>query len=228
MTMKLPLQIGFTILITCLVLSTDLSAQINNGSFESGGCFGQFTTLGNGSTNITGWVVGGHSVDYICSYWQASDGARSIDLNGNGPGQVSQTIATVAGWTYQVTFDLSANPDTRPSRHPFHSPPFKTMTVDINGSPFETYQVHTSDLGNSIADMNWQPQIFYYTASGSSTSIALRSQTAGQFGPAIDNIGVSLITQVCYRFTTTLTPDPTQVGTLLGDGNYAAGPCENS
>ena len=75
--------------------------------------------------------------------------------------------------------------------------------------------------------MNWQPQIFYYTASGSSTSIAFRSLTPGQFGAAIDNVEVSLITQVCYRANTTLTPDPTQVGALLQNGNYAAGPCQN-
>ncbi len=227
MTMKLRLRIVFTILITGLALSASLSAQINNGSFESGGCFGQFTTLGNGSQNITGWVVGGHSVDYICSYWQASDGARSIDLNGNGPGQVRQTITTVPGWTYQVNFDLSANPDSRPLRHPFFSPPFKTMTVDIDGSPFETYQINTNDLGNSLADMNWQPQTLYFTAANTGTSIAFRSETAGQFGAAIDNVEVTLITQVCYRFTTTLTPDPTQVGALLSDANYAAGPCQN-
>src|SRR5688500_8882000 len=117
MTMKLPLQIGFTILITCLVLSTDLSAQINNGSFESGGCFGQFTTLGNGSTNITGWVVGGHSVDYICRYWQASDGARSIDLNGKrtGPGEPDDRD--------RCGLDISGN--IRSVRQPGH-PAFKT------------------------------------------------------------------------------------------------------
>ncbi|MEO7674710.1 MAG: choice-of-anchor C family protein [Pyrinomonadaceae bacterium] len=225
MTITVRRSLVFPFIIMCLVLSTTLSAQINNGSFENGSCSGGFTTLGGGSTNITGWLVGGHSVDYICSYWQASDGARSVDLNGSGPGLVSQSMTTVPGWTYQVDFDLSANPDTRPIRHPFFSPPFKTMTVDINGSPFETYQIDTSFLGNTLVDMNWEPQTFYFTASGASTLVAFRSETIGYFGPAIDNVEVSLITQVCYRFTTTYTPDPSAVAALLADDNYTLGPC---
>ena len=222
--MRIRLLLVFPFIIMCLVLSTTLSAQINNGSFENGSCSGGFTTLGGGSTNITGWLVGGHSVDYICSYWQASDGARSVDLNGNGPGRVSQTMATVPGWTYLVTFDLSGNPDSRPIRHPFFSPSFKAMTVSINGSPLEIYQIDTSISGNSGVDMNWESNTFYFTAASSSTSLAFISGTMGYFGPAIDNVEVGLITQVCDRFTT-LTVDPSEVAALLADNDITAGPC---
>ena len=66
------------------------AATLVNGSFEDGVDPGVFTTLGEGSGNITGWSIYGGGVagtiDYIGSYWNASDGNRSIDLNGNGPG----------------------------------------------------------------------------------------------------------------------------------------------
>ncbi len=209
-------------IVTGLFLFTTLSAQVTNGSFENGGCSGSFTTLGNGSASIQGWLVSGHSVDYICSYWQASDGVRSIDLNGNGAGAVSQTISTVPGWTYLVTFDLSGNPDIRPVRHPFYTPPFKTLSVTVNGLP-QFYQFNTANAGNTLANMGWEPNSFSFTAAGSSTVLAFTSLSLGQFGPAIDNVDVGVITQVCHRFET-ISVDPLDVPAHLVEGD-PPGPC---
>ena len=79
------------------------AATFTNGSFELGVNPGSsFVTLGNGSTGVTGWVVGGDSIDYIGGYWQAEDGSRSIDLSGNANGSIAQTFDTVANQTYQV------------------------------------------------------------------------------------------------------------------------------
>jgi len=92
------------------------AAPFTNGSFEltSGGNPGAgFITKAGGDLSITGWVVTGDSVDYIGTYWQAAQGVRSVDLNGNDPGGIQQTFDTVAGQLYRVNFALAGNPDGR-------------------------------------------------------------------------------------------------------------------
>ena len=75
-----------------------------NGSFENASVNpgSGFTNLAGGSTAITGWTVGGDSIDYIGGYWNAQNGSRSIDLSGNAPGSIFQTFDTVLG---QESFD---------------------------------------------------------------------------------------------------------------------------
>ena len=66
---------------------------ITNGSFELGNTSGAFSTVAAGGTDITGWTVDAGSVDYISSYWAASDGVRSIDIAGSAIGALSQSFA---------------------------------------------------------------------------------------------------------------------------------------
>jgi hypothetical protein len=104
--------LAISILASLVAFSAQASTFVN-GSFELGTAPGQFITLNGGdSTSITGSTVGGGSngVDYIGSYWTASDGSRSIDLNGLVPGSIFQTFDVVAGQTYQVSFDFAGNP----------------------------------------------------------------------------------------------------------------------
>src|SRR5450631_2855770 len=113
-------HVPFALLVAVTGLSATASpgsAAVNlvtNGSFENGtgdAGFGGFTTLGGGATNITGWTVTGGSIDWIHGYWPAADGTHSIDLNGNSVGGMEQTISTVAGQGYKMTFWISGNPD---------------------------------------------------------------------------------------------------------------------
>ena len=70
-----------------------------------------FAQVFPGNPAVTGWTVGGNGIDYVGSLWDAADGdGHSIDLNSWGPGSVSQTVDTVAGQTYNVTFAMSGNP----------------------------------------------------------------------------------------------------------------------
>src|SRR5207244_8975944 len=86
-----------------------------------------FETLPAGSTALTDGTIDSGSIDWIGSYWPAADGSRSIDLNGNETGAISQTLTTTIGNTYVVTFDLSGNPDGPPTA--------KTLTVGATGAP---------------------------------------------------------------------------------------------
>src|SRR5215813_2003516 len=102
MKMKLTL---FATLALCLFLSTSICAQIANGSFEDGASINEFNTSGFKSifaneSGIDLWSVGLIGVDLVdSSLWQASDGVRSVDLNGtvfNGDGSVGEAPGSLS------------------------------------------------------------------------------------------------------------------------------------
>lgn len=154
-------------------------AGLTNGSFELGADPGSFTTLNPGSTNITGWTITGQ-IDYIGSYWQASDGSRSIDLSGNAAGGIAQVIGTNPGTTYYVTFDMAGNPDGLPTD--------KTLLVEAEGIGSQSFGFDTN--GWSKTNMGWQTKQFSFVATGSATTLKFTSTTETAYGPAIDNISV--------------------------------------
>jgi len=157
------------------------ASVIVNGGFESGTFSGApFDTLGAGNTNLTNWTVGGNSIDWIGSYWQPSQGNRSIDLSGNGAGSLSQTFATVAGQVYKVTFDLAGNPDGGPT--------VKTLGVQATGNAAQSYTFDTT--GWNRFNMGWAGQTYLFTATGTSTTLTFTSTTATPYGPALDNVVV--------------------------------------
>lgn len=165
-----------------------------NGSFElsSAGDPGAFTTLTAGNTSITGWVVGGTTIDYIGSYWVAADGSRSLDLNGLGVGSISQTFDTVAGQTYRVSFAMAGNPAGGPQ--------FKTLASATNTT---VYIPPPFDItGHTLADLGWVTQSFTFVANASSETLTFASLTFAPsgnptypfaFGPALDNVAVAPI-----------------------------------
>ena len=60
---------------------------------------------------LTGWTVPSGSVDLTQpDVWNAADGDQTIDLDGFAAGSLRQTLATVPGQQYQVTFKYSSNP----------------------------------------------------------------------------------------------------------------------
>jgi len=160
---------------------------ITNGGFSNGlSPNGGFATLGSGSTAINGWTVVGGSVDWIQGYWQSSDGdGFSVDLNGNSPGGVAQTINTVVGQSYTLTFDMSGNPDS-----------FRGETrIAVIGAGGATIGAASYTLtgANTRANMLWQNEVFNFVATGATTEIRFTSGNGGDnccFGGAIDNVAV--------------------------------------
>ena len=168
---------------------------ITNGSFETGTDPGsQFLTVdAPDSTKITGWTVGGASVDYIGGYWQPGQGVRSIDLSGSHDfdgtewGSLSQTFATTPGATYVVSFLLSGNPDDGPNP--------KTVDVTV-GSTFQQFTFDLLAHPTSLGDMGWVLKSFDFVADGPSQTITFASDAIANntfFGPALDNVDVSPI-----------------------------------
>lgn len=170
-------------------LSGAQAVSIINGSFEDGTDPGSsFTTLYTGSTDITGWVVGGASVDYISGYWTPSQGRRSVDVNGYDTGSISQTLTGLTvGNTYKITFDLAGNPDSGPTIKTLQV----TASVDSNNYTFDI-------SGKDRVNMGWTPELFSFVANASTALLSFSSTvTSGggfgypaAFGPALDNVAI--------------------------------------
>lgn len=180
----------------CLGLSAIAPAHANlvtNGSFETpivGGA--PFVTLNSGSGALPGWSILG-SIDHIGSYWQASDGNQSIDLNGLGQlGTISQTLATTPGQLYELTFDMAGNPD-------FDSVKTLLVQVDAVAQPF-----NFDSTGKSLGAMGWVSHSLLFTATDVVTTLMFQSLTIDflapapvsnmfSFGPALDNVAVNAV-----------------------------------
>ncbi len=153
---------------------------IADGDFNTPSGGGLFVTYSGGSS-VGPWTVTGNSVDLIGGYWAApTPGAGSVDLDGNDPGGISQSISTIAGQKYQVSFFLSGNPDG--------PPPAKTLDVSA-GSTSDAFVYKIGS--NSHDDMEYQAEAFTFTASGASTLISFSSDDVGTpYGPVIGDVSV--------------------------------------
>ena len=177
-----------------LVLSAPAhTLSFENGSFEQGvsNTGSGFTLYGGDSTSLPGWTVTGNSVDYLNYYWVASNGSKSLDLDGSlgESGGVTQTFDTIAGKSYQVNFDLAGNPGGEPT--------VKTLAVTApNFSQNYSFDV----TGHSFSSMGWTTKSFIFTASGSSSTLGFTSTTGSGYGPALDNVTVTQ-TNVPFEFS---------------------------
>jgi len=190
----------------------------SNGSFEVGEDPGIFQVKFAGSTDITDWTITG-SVDYIGTYWEASDGDRSLDLAGNFAGGVSQSMATTPGYVYVVSFDMSGNPAGPPA--------LKRLEVTADGGNSQTYSYTTGT--NTLTDMEWERNLYYFTATGTETLIAFNSLTSLFYGPALDNVELKVVNRVCHinqgrKGSKTLTIGAAAVVAHLAHGD-TPGPC---
>jgi len=199
----------FAIIATFVSLFTvTTSAQIVNGSFEEGNPVpsGFFAGYNAGDSGLTGWTVGGPGgIEVIDSgYWSAT-GNRSVDLSGGGIGSLSQTITTVPGLTYTVSFDMSGNPEG--PYFNFFDDPVKSIVVTADGGQSATFSYDTIAEGNTStltgsgsSDMMYSAKGYTFVASGTTTELAFTSQNANAFGPVLDNVSITNVTgQVCHR-----------------------------
>src|SRR5262245_8129095 len=155
-----------------------------NGSFEAGPAVpaGSSISLPVGSSALPGWIVIDDAVDYVDTYWEAYEGARSVDLNGSGPGGLKRTLATVPGATYVLTFFLAGDPTC--------GPPIKSVKVS---TPTEGAVFDFDTSGASLADMRWEAHVWSFTASAPQTPLVFRSLTPGACGPVVDMVHVFLL-----------------------------------
>jgi choice-of-anchor C domain-containing protein len=178
------------------------SAQITNGSFESASVNpgGGWATQGVGSTAITGWTVYGANIDYIGTLWTASNGIRSLDMNGDqGYGGIYQAVTLGTGNLYRLQFDQSSN-GLGPSTIQVYYAPSITQLADA-ATQSQTFS-WTFPVGGT--GQGWSTQTWDFTAGFGSGVLAFRSASGGvAFGPALDNARIEVL-----RSAQTSVPEP--------------------
>jgi choice-of-anchor C domain-containing protein len=167
---------------------------IVNGGFELGtnAPITNYRTITAGTpqaSDITGWTVTNGSVDWIATYWQPDEGARSLDLGGLSNGTiVSQTVTTVPNAWYELHFALAGNPDGPPQ--------IKTLDLLVNASVIASPTFN--DGGATRAHMNWTELAYSFMATGTSTTIGFRATdppvngypNGSPWGPALDDVSL--------------------------------------
>ena len=178
------LRLAWLTLVLSLLLTAGAAAAnlIVNGSFEMGTLPGFDVRLPPGSTAIDGWTVVNGTILYVGGRWVASDGVRSVGLNGCATGGISQAFATEVGRDYEVRFDMAGDPIPAPG-----SGALKTLSLSAGGQPM----VFTFDTtGHSPGVMGWQERVWVFTAAATTTTLTFVSLTSGCAGPALDNVRV--------------------------------------
>ncbi len=204
----LKLSIASSVLAVSALIVTPVQAAnlIQNGSFETATVNPNpgtsYITLGVGSTVITGWTVSQATIDYIGTYWQASEGSRNLDLSGLNAGGIQQTFNTTVGETYRVTFDLAGNTD--------YSPTIKEMRVSAGGNSAD----FSFDItGKSRSNMGWVSKSWGFTATGTTTTLSFLNLVDTPYGPALDNVSVIALSSPPPSI-----PEPSSVLGLLSLG----------
>ena len=202
----LKLSIASYVLAVSALIVTPVQAAnlVQNGSFETATVNpgASFIGLGAGSTAITGWTVSQGTIDYIGTYWQASEGSRNLDLSGANAGGIQQTFNTTVGETYRVTFDLAGNTD--------YSPTIKEMRVSAGGNSAD----FSFDItGKSRSNMGWVSKSWGFTATGTTTTLSFLNLVDTPYGPALDNVSVIALSSPPPSI-----PEPSSVLGLLSLG----------
>lgn len=164
------------------VLGGAVAATINDGSFELPDAPDN-SFIAN-TTTLTGWTVSGGNIDIIDrGFWHAAHGRQSIDLNGDQAGAIQQTLTTVIGERYRVTFRLSGNPQGGDAA--------KTVRVSATGGIPADY---TFSRVNSSTDMKWEVKTYSFTATSVSSVLRFQSLESGAHGPALDHVTIAIET----------------------------------
>jgi choice-of-anchor C domain-containing protein len=195
------MRLNRCVLVLALAMLVGFGAKANiitNGDFSVG--TGINDRVLAGATNIFGWTVLANDVDYVGnSYWQSSPGStRTVDLAGYQPGGIEQTVPTIAGKSYTLTFYLAGNPDGGPM--------VKLLDVLANygGSTFASNHYTFDATGYSHENMGWALQTWQFTAVGSTTTLQFvdtdysngpRPQLSGlawnAYGPVVGSINLT-------------------------------------
>jgi choice-of-anchor C domain-containing protein len=178
------------VLVTAICASGMAHSAMNlvtNGSFENDTFANPFGTL-SAPNAITGWTLSGGTVDAITTYWTAQQGINSLDLFGNDRNStLSQSISTVAGQLYKVSYWQSYNPDKAFSG--------EKAVLSINGGPAFS-QTYTNSPVPTRSAMAWQQASTSFTAVGTNTLLSFSgtsTDTACCWGPALDNVSVTAV-----------------------------------
>ncbi|KAJ3271751.1 hypothetical protein HDV01_006359 [Terramyces sp. JEL0728] len=166
-------------MLTSLVLAIATVAADNllqNGDFEDHAaqyCTDSWCIVDDRA--IAPWhVTAGPAAEVDHYPWKAYSGEWSMDLCGNVPYTIGQSVDLKSGHTYTLTFMLNEN---------YCGTYNKTGYVAATGSPQQVFFHNSAQQGG-----NWVPVTYQFVATDKNTLIEIGSTTAGSCGPVIDNV----------------------------------------
>lgn len=189
------------ILAAALAAAAPVAAATNlvvNGDFEAApapnGGYIQYL----GGATFPGWTVTGNDVIVIDRNYSesglvfnAQGGSRnSIDLTGAGntgaADGITQTISTLAGRQYRLTFFVGNASPTGGNASNYTQP--STLNLSIDGGALTSY----TNAVNTPFGINYAPFSFVFTATGP-TSLAFSNGTVGDNMLGLDTLSVTAV-----------------------------------
>lgn len=181
-------------LASILAVSALVNANmVQNGGFENHASLcKQDWCVETDESAIAPWTITSayksFELDSSPSPWKAYSGKWSVDLNSDNAKDAantfSQTIETVVGKKYELSFQLNGNPCEAP---------IKTGFVRATGSNELNFT-----YSEAVNKQLWVPITYRFKATESRTTIDIGSTTLGTCGPVIDEVSM-LPVNVCQK-----------------------------
>lgn len=164
-----------------------------NGDFEEPVVPGeQGWEIYYGGQSFPGWTVGGHSVDIVHDHgvresWVSPSGHQGVDLNGQGPGSITQYLPTIPGATYLLSFAMAGNQ--------VGGPIIVTMDFLWGEEIVDTLSFLTiTPAPETPGDIGWCYHQYTLVALTDLTRLTFESlSNTGARGPALDDVQVVLL-----------------------------------
>ncbi len=153
-----------------------------DGGFEKPIVGGPLITLSSGS-KLGAWQVTAGSVDLVGSYWVPAAGAQSVDLAGDAPGTLSQTLSLPYADRYRIRFWIAANPGCGTSA--------RRMGVLWNGVLVATRRFDPT--GHTLTNLGWVRRAIVVTGLPGPAAIGFSALNSGPCGPALDRVTVTYL-----------------------------------
>ncbi|WAC72965.1 DUF642 domain-containing protein [Roseateles sp. SL47] len=150
-----------------------------NGSFES-------NVLRNGTWanfgSIDGWTVGNKGVEVRDNIsGSALDGQNFVELDSTGNSSISQSFATVAGYTYELSFSYANRPDNRGAAS--------------NGISWSVGSL-SGTVGQNTST-SWATYTTTFVGTGDVMTLSFAGiGRSDSYGTSLDNVSVSVISTV--------------------------------
>ena len=165
--------------------------MVADGSFEA-----QVQAPGTWAlySSVTGWTASIGQIEVRNAVaGAAQDGVNFVELDANFNSAMQQTLATVAGQAYNLTFWYSSRP-VAPENGAF---PGNTVPAGSNGLSFNVGAGDVSvyaPTANTDPFNNWTLYSTTFVATGASTTLTFTATgDSDSFGTSLDNVAVSAV-----------------------------------